>query len=69
MASKCLCKDCTRRKLYCHSKCSDYDKYKQERENKLEQRRVAHVGMAWTCSRIKTGWEWMKGKADKWKRT
>ena len=69
MESNCPCKDCKKRKLYCHSKCSDYDKYRQERENRLEQRRVAHVGMAWTGSRIKTGWQWMKGKVDKWKRT
>ena len=69
MGSGCPCRDCTRRKLYCHSECPEYDKYRKERENRLEQRRVAHGGMAWTGSRIKTGWQWMKGKVDKWKRT
>lgn len=49
MGSSCPCKDCTRRKLHCHSECSDYDKYRQERENRLEQRRgcSCRYGLDW----------------------
>lgn len=49
MASKCPCKDCTRRKLYCHSKCPDYDKYKQERENKIRAKKgcPCRYGLDW----------------------
>lgn len=36
------CKDCTRRKPGCHSKCADYEKEKERSKTIREKKRMEH---------------------------
>lgn len=43
MNTGCKCKDCTKRKVGCHSTCTDYKEWKTNRDQKNKETRLSKL--------------------------
>ena len=46
------CKDCQKRKLHCHSTCSDYAAFREEIESRNKKRKLYNDSISSVCQSI-----------------
>lgn len=52
MNTGCKCKDCTKRKVGCHSTCTDYKEWKINRDQKNKETRLSKLARSYRSDRI-----------------